>query len=172
MKQVCAWCTQELGRIESHADRRDEITHGICENCKDNALFQMGVDLGVYLDSLEQPIVMVNQEGVVVTGNHEARELLGKKLQEIEGCRGGEVFECAYSRLPEGCGKTVHCSGCTIRKAVMKTFETGRSFHRVPATLNQNDPNAPEQINLLISTERLADTVLLRIDYMEAKKAA
>jgi len=33
-------------------------------------LFQMGVELGVFLDSLKLPIVVVNGEGTVVTGNH------------------------------------------------------------------------------------------------------
>jgi hypothetical protein len=54
----------------------------------------------------------------------------------------------------------------------METHETGRSFLRVPATLNRNTPEEPKKVNLLISTERLADLVLLRIDEMEAKAEA
>ena len=53
----------------------------------------------------------------------------------------------------------------------METHGTGRSFLRVPATLNRNTPQDPKKIKLLISTERLADLVLLRIDEMEAKDA-
>lgn len=57
----------------------------------------------------------------------------------------------------------------------MKTFETGKSLFRIPATLkryNPYKPNDPEEFNLLISTDKLADMVLLRIDKMEAEKTA
>ena len=140
------------------------ITHGICRNCRDNILFQLGVELEAYLDSLQVPIVLVNREGIVVSVNNHAKTMLCKDLAEIKGYKGGEVFECAYARLPEGCGNTTHCSGCTIRRTVMETYGTGKSFLRVPATLNQNSPEDPKETNLLISTERIAELVLLRID--------
>ena len=61
----------------------------------------MGVDLQLFLDSLGVPILVVNGEGTVVTGNHPARTLLGKGPGEVEGYKGGEVFECEHARLPE-----------------------------------------------------------------------
>ena len=157
--------------VDSQADSENGITHGICESCRFNLLFQMGVELEVFLDSLKLPVVVVNREGTIVTGNDKARTLFKKELPEIAGYRSGEVFECAYARLPEGCGETVHCSGCTIRRTVFETYGTGRSLLRVPATLYRNTQGDPEKIKLLISTERLADLVLLRIDEMEAKDA-
>jgi PAS domain-containing protein len=172
MKKLCAWCRKELREVDSHAGLENVITHGICESCRDNLLFQLGVELELFLDSLLVPIVVVNRGGTIVTVNHGARRLLQKRLPEIEGYKGGEVFECAYARLPEGCGNTTHCSGCAIRRTVMQTYETGRSFLKVPATLNRNAPEDPEKMNLLISTERLADLVLLRIDKIEAKDGA
>jgi hypothetical protein len=132
----------------------------------------MGVELEEFLDSLKLPVVVVNRGGTIVTGNNQARTVLRKGLPEMEGYRGGDVFECAYARLPGGCGNTMHCSGCTIRKTVMETHGTSRSFLKVPATLNRDNPEDPKKIKLLISTERLADLVLLRIDEMEAKDAA
>ena len=172
MKRVCAWCRTELGRVDSQADYENAITHGICENCSTNLLFQMGVELGEFLDSLKLPVVVVNGTGTIMTANHHARAMLRKGLSEIAGYKGGEVFECAYARLPEGCGKTMHCSGCTIRRTVMATFGTGRSCLKVPATLNRKNPEDPEKIKMLISTEKLDDLVLLRIDKIELKDAA
>ena len=126
----------------------------------------------MFLDSLKLPVVVINQAGTIVTGNDQAKTLLRKGLPEIEGYKGGEVFECAYARLPEGCGNTMHCSGCTIRRTVMETYETGRSLVRVPAMLCRNTPEDPEIIKLLISTEKLTDLILLRIDKIEAEEAA
>jgi hypothetical protein len=113
---------------------------------------------------------MVNGSGTVVSANNKARKMLRKDLSEIEGYSGGDVFECEYARLPEGCGNTTHCSGCTIRRTVMQTYGTGKGFQRVQATLNQYTPEDPEEMDLLISTEKLSDVVLLRIDKIEAKK--
>ena len=172
MKRVCAWCRKDLGRVESQASSENVITHGICGGCRENLFFQMGVDLGVFLDSLKMPVVLVDRGGTVVTGNDQARKLVRKSLSEIEGYKGGEVFECAYARMPEGCGNTMHCSGCTIRRTVMETHGTGRSFLRVPATLYCNIPEDPEKIELLISTEKRDDLVLLRIDKVKEKDAA
>jgi PAS domain-containing protein len=167
MKRICAWCRKELHGIDSQAGAGNVITHGICKNCRDNIMFQLGVELESFLNSLNVPIVLVNQEGTVVTVNNQAKAMLRKDLPEIKGYRGGEVFECAYARLPEGCGNTLHCSGCTIRRTVMQTYETGKGFLRVPAALNKNTPEEPVKMNLLISTEKLTDLVLLRIDKME-----
>jgi PAS domain-containing protein len=172
MRAICAWCRKELRRVDSEAHSENLITHGICDECKDNLDFQMGVDLQIFLDSLGAPILVVNGEGAVVTGNGPARTLLGKGLAEVEGYKGGEVFECEHARLPEGCGNTVHCSGCVIRKTVMETYETGKSFQKVPATLDRSCSEDAGETDLLISTERLADVVLLRIDKLEAKHAA
>lgn len=153
-----------MGRAHGESGSDYLITHSICENCKDNMTFQLGVDLAVFIDSLKQPIVVIDREGTVVTGNDQAKTFLRKALPDMKGYKGGEVFECAYARLPEGCGHTIHCSGCTIRRTVMKTHGTGKSFLKVPASLKRKAPEAPETINLLISTERINDMVLLRID--------
>ena len=117
-----------------------------------------------YLDGLGIPIVVVDGEGTVQTANEQARALLQKDPHEIEGFKGGDVFECAYASLPEGCGHTVHCSGCTIRQTVMTAFRTGQSCLRTPAYLSRETPDGIQQIELLISTERVEGVVLLRID--------
>jgi hypothetical protein len=52
----------------------------------------------------------------------------------------------------------------------METHASGKSFLRVPAMLCRNTPDDPVIIKLLISTEKLADLVLLRIDEIEEKE--
>jgi len=171
MKRICAWCNKELGTTDSDASLEGAITHGICGSCRENVFFQMGVDLQVYLNSLRVPIVVVDSAGIVVTGNDQAQAMLQKGLPEIAGYRGGAVFECAYARLPEGCGNTIHCSGCTIRMRVMESYTTGKSFLRIRATLDQTTAEQPQKMNLLISTGKVASVVLLRIDEMKAQEA-
>ncbi len=166
MLQVCAWCRSEIGVIESSRWSERAVSHGICSNCFDNIRFQEGVPLGVYLDSLPAPVYVVDGDGIMTAVNRAGCRALGKDACEIIRRPGGNVFECAYARLPEGCGKTVHCSGCTIRRTVMRTFETGQSQSRVPAVLNHGDPDDPVPIRLAITTVKADGFVVLRVDEM------
>ncbi len=46
----------------------------------------------------------------------------------------------------------------------MDTFQTGKSHLNTPACLNRGDPDDCRKIDMLISTEKVMDVVLLRID--------
>jgi hypothetical protein len=124
----------------------------------------MGMPLHEYLDGLDAPVLVVSAEGVVETANAQARALLRKELPEIEGYRGGDVFECTHAKLPGGCGQTIHCTGCTIRRTVTHTYNTAQSHLRVLATLNREHGREARRIPFLISTEKVQGVVLLRID--------
>lgn len=165
MKRICAWCRKELrGHVPGEG-----VTSTICPDCVSNLTFQRGVEIEVFLDSLPVPILVVN-DGRVLSANRVARNMLGKEAGEIAGKLGGEVFECAYARLPEGCGHTIHCSGCAIRQTVMKTMTTGESLSRVPALLNHFTPESNAHVSLFISTWKMGEFVYLRIE--EARKGA
>ena len=167
MKRVCAWCTKEMGVVESSSRPDAEISHGICESCVDNFSFQQGVPFQQYLDSIPVPVMTVDRFVVVKAVNRKACDVLGKDPREIVQHLGGNVFECAHARLPEGCGGTIHCSGCVIRKSVTRTFETGEPRVSVPATLRRGDADHPSAVVLHITTVRSGDVVMLRVDRIE-----
>jgi hypothetical protein len=174
MKKICAWCTKELETMQdpSTRDLTGKISHGICYDCANKLYKDIGVKLGSFLERIVAPVVIVSETGKIKTANKLAQEFLNKGLTDIEGNYGGVVFECAYSKLPEGCGKTIHCSGCTIRNTVMDTFNSGKGQINVPASLNVGDTENPQKIDLLISTEKANDVVLLRIDKFGNEKLA
>jgi len=159
MNRVCAWCNTAL---ETDVDLQ-LITHTICEKCRSNIRFQHGTDLQDYLNAFDFPIIAVDKEMRIVTANNIALEALGKELDGVVPHLCGEVFECAYSRLPEGCGRTIHCSGCAIRRTVTHTYQTGEACYRVPSYLTDDSP-VERQIALHITTEKVGDYVFLRID--------
>jgi PAS domain-containing protein len=164
MKHICAWCRKEIGRVEGSRLSDSEISHGICDSCLDNITFQQGVPLQQYLDSFPLPVFAVDSYGVVKAVNSRACEALGKEPVEVVQHLSGNVFECAYARLPEGCGRTIHCSGCTIRRAITKTYETGEPQSMIPATLNRGLPGHVSQIALYITTMKAGDVVMLRVE--------
>ena len=161
--QSCAICHKG---ISPGAAARRAITGSVCEECFHHLQARSGMPLIDFLDGLGVPVLMVDDDGVVELANKPLLALVGKDSSQVRRQRGGDVFECAYARLPEGCGRTVHCSGCAIRRAVTETFITGKSLHKVQAYLNRDTTTELLQLGLLISTEKAWGMVLLRIDHI------
>ena len=125
---------------------------------------QAGVSVQEYIESIPAPVVTVTQKGTINSANKRGLALLGKTPEQIQGEKGGDVFECENAILPGGCGKTIHCSACTIRNTVMDTVETGRSHAKVPAYLRQRTDDGAQRMRLLISTEKKGGIVFLEVD--------
>ncbi len=171
MINKCAWCNIETDNpkgISWNNNEDNEISHGICEDCSDNLIFQSGVDLQSFIDSLNIPVVTVNSQGIIDISNLTTSKYFKKEKSKIDGHKGGDVFECAHSRLPEGCGNTVHCNGCTIRNTVMKTYKTGKNYFKIPAIQKRcKDSECTEEIRYLITTFKYKNYVLLKIEDVE-----
>ncbi|MEI6215324.1 MAG: hypothetical protein WCP10_14560 [Desulfuromonadales bacterium] len=164
MKTICAWCKLEMTSGSSELSPEGLVSHGICGDCTAAIFGAKKIPLTDYLDSLDAPVIVVNGDVRLVSANEHARKILQQELPEIEDRLGGDVFECVYAKLPEGCGNTIHCIACTIRNTVTDTFSTGNPHIRVPAYLKQGIPGHNQDIELLISTQKVAEVVLLRID--------
>ena len=164
VKRICAWCGTDLGEKPWPAGSEYPITHGICEPCSVQLWGEEGTPLNEFLESLEIPTLLVSGDGIVGRANQEAMGLVGKNEAEVDGRPGGEVFDCVNSTLPGGCGRTIHCSACTIRQTVTHTYETGESRSQVPAVLKIRPHGVPEQISFFVTTEKVGDRVLVQID--------
>lgn len=164
MKTVCSWCNKTIRTDSSSSSTDNVITHGICDECVIKILWPNNPALLDFLDGLDAPVVVISSSGCVTSANKSARDILQKELPDLEGFQGGNVFECTFAKLPEGCGKTLHCDGCTIRNTVMDTMQTGKSHLCIPAGLSRGTTDDCHEIQLLISTEKVGDVVMLRID--------
>jgi hypothetical protein len=164
MKRVCAWCNREMENGEGTPVDDGIVTHGICGECADNIEFQLGVSIKKFLNSFKVPVILLDGNNRAISANRFALDLVKKNLASINHVILGNVFECAYSRLPGGCGKTSHCSGCTIRNAIMDTFRTGEPNLEVPATVTSGSMGDGEAVALRISTEKALNYVLLKIE--------
>lgn len=162
MKCVCAWCNTVLRDGDAHAVSRP-VTHGICLRCAQEFLSDTAEPLREFLDRLGVPVLVVDAGPVVRTANAQARELLGKDLPEIEGHRPGVVIDCVHAGKPGGCGHQLHCQSCTIRRLVLETYATGKSFSRVQATPDLQSTNGIATTRIEISTEKAGGVVLLRL---------
>ncbi len=135
MVTVCAYCNTIL-RPASEPD--EPVNHGICETCHTRFLSLLGVNIARYLDLLDAPVVLVDEEARILSANHLARGLFEIPAGTDSNPRlCGNVFACENAGLPGGCGQTVQCSGCAIRNTVMETHRTGAPVDRRPAVLTR-----------------------------------
>jgi PAS domain-containing protein len=105
-----------------------------CGSCGDGAdRLRRGASLGEYLDVFEYPVLVSDADGNVVAGNGALAALTGRTRGELAGARIGEAIACERSRLPRGCGRTIHCRECTIRRMVAEVSRTQLARRRVPA---------------------------------------
>lgn len=163
MSDICAWCRNPLAPDDRSPE--DILTHCVCRDCrKDLFATREPVPLQEYLDRLAVPILVLQGDGGIVTANHAACDDLGIDPRSIDGRLGGDALECINARLPGGCGKTEHCRTCTIRNTVTDTYRTSQSHYRVPAYADRETPDGVRRTSFLISTEKLGDLVVLRID--------
>jgi len=166
MRKICAWCNRELNAgLPADAKTKHLVSHGICKDCSYHFLARdVGLPLQDYLNGLDTPVLVTDGDVVVKGANRKAYTVLGKELAQIEGLYGGRVFECEYAMLPEGCGKTIHCGGCVIRRSVTDSFVSHNPHTRVPACLNCRTSEGSQTVQLLISTVRSGDVVLLKVE--------
>lgn len=170
MKIVCAWCQKTIESTSSHLENK-LISHGLCDDCRIKMEYNF-TSLEDFINKLNEPIMIVDKEGLVQGANQSVAKMLQISRETFKNQKGGDVMECIYADLPEGCGETIHCSGCTIRNTVMKTYETGQSQIDVEGYQYLKTPTGQKRMKILISTEKLGEHVLLRIDDMSEAKGS
>ncbi len=159
MKVICSYCRADLGEKEPFDNHT--VTHGICPACVEYFKEQWeGLDLGEFLDRFTGPVLVVDADGRILTANQRMADMLGKSDRQLSGLLGGEVMECRFARLPEGCGNTVHCKTCAIRNTVMAVMQSGEPLEKVKAYLNRID----REVELTISAYKRGPVVLLMVD--------
>ena len=163
MRRVCAWCGVALTSVSEVIDASQPISHGICTACSQAYLGQIGSSSAQeFLDALGVPVLVVDQDVRVLGASRQAAERLGKSIATLLALKGGDVIECVNA--PVGCGKTIHCRSCAIRNTVRTTYETGGACSRVVAYPDVELSCERKTLCLEISTEKVGEVVLLRVD--------
>ncbi|MCX5771269.1 MAG: hypothetical protein NTZ09_13520 [Candidatus Hydrogenedentes bacterium] len=160
--QKCSRCEKQVPA--PGAMNLKPVTTDLCPRCVDYFELREVADICQYIENLPAPILVVDGDGMVRGANTQACKAVSKDLPHIVNLRGGDVFECAHARLPGGCGRTVHCSGCTVRRAVLDTLSTGNPLSGISVEVLQNVKGKDRRVTFQISTQRLANCVLLQID--------
>lgn len=156
---ICAWCNKTLS-----AGRPDDaVSHGICPECAELLLGQPRLTLDQLLEQFDTPVIALDADITALCANQAAEMILGTRSDLIKGKLMGEVIECIHAQNPEGCGRTIHCSGCVIRRMVMETHQDGRPRASVEANQLVRRAGEVTSERYRISTRKIGDAVLLTI---------
>jgi PAS domain-containing protein len=159
VKVICSYCRKKIGEKEPIND--DSVSHGMCQECYDYYKEQVnGLPLDKFLDRFEVPLLVVDKNVRIVAANKMFENLTGRSHRDVFGLLGGEVMECVYARLPEGCGRTAHCLACSIRNTVMATMESEEPQMQVPVKLRRES----KEIEMVISAEKIGSFVRIIIE--------
>lgn len=164
IKKLCGWCNKSLGDPVDDGSSSETVSHGICRNCVEGLMAGSGTPMQTFIDSMEFPILVVDQNVAVVSSNKAAATLTGKTLEQTQGKLSGEVFDCVHHTKPGGCGQTTHCKTCTIRNSVEHTYRTGEALADVPAYLDLDNWGGGKRLAFRISTEKRDHLVMLKIE--------
>ena len=167
--RLCAWCNKNIDLPDTHNRTEDTpITHGMCNNCARKILSFKVRPLREFLNQFSDPVFLVNSDVEIITANNAGFSVLNKAPDEVDNKLGGEAFSCKYAKLPQGCGNTLHCKTCTIRNTIKKTLKTGQGQLKIPAYADYHFITGEKDIKYFITTEKVGNTVLLRIDDIDS----
>jgi len=130
MDIICSYCKALIRTVESNLPG---VSHGVCRNCLPKLVKDLGQPLSEFVDELITPILVMRGDTRIVAATAAARRLSREPLEELAGLLCGDVLGCLHCHEEGGCGRTVHCLSCTIRRSVGHTFETGEPCLDVPA---------------------------------------
>jgi len=140
------------------------VSHGSCEECgRFFGTNSKNVPIKEFIESFSFPILRVNANVVILDANEHALKFLGKGHDEISGRLGGDVIDCVNSQLLGGCGQTLCCTSCVIRRSVTETHKTGTQFIDVETFPILSAGTGVKKIHVKISTVRRSGSVLLKI---------
>ena len=73
----------------------------------------------VILDAVPSAMFVVEEDVRIIDYNFAASKILAKDRKSVVRKRAGELLHCIHStEVPEGCGRSPHCTDCIIRDSV------------------------------------------------------
>ncbi|MDY6836203.1 MAG: PAS domain S-box protein [Chloroflexota bacterium] len=157
-RTIDVWLTvtpllNENGEVSAISTTERDITQ---RNIAERALRASESELSAIYHNAPITMLLVDTDRRIRKANVMTIETLDRNSEEIVGLRGGEALGCIHSMDdPKGCGFGEDCKQCIVRNSVMDTLTTGRTHHRVEATIHLNRGNNMEVLYLLVSTSTL-----------------
>lgn len=151
----CQLCGKPLDQKKSR---------GFCDECFSKILNNRDQLKEEIIDNIDLPVIVIDDNLNTFTANNSLLEFIDKSLSEVAGQLGGDVFNCKYTELEGGCGKTQFCDDCEIRNLVVKTLKEGVPCKEESVRLFLVMKGREIETMLSISTKIIENKVFLQIN--------
>ncbi len=159
----CAWCKVIIDDCNEVSDKTYPITHGICHLCRNELLNQGQEGLGLILEGFNQPLVVLDNDGLVVAANAKACSLLDKNQKDLLNKLPGDAVGCCHAFEAGGCGKSAFCDDCELRKVIVETIRTGKPQSAVQVCLDRSVAGGEVETQILIDSEMCGEVLVISI---------
>ena len=166
-KKVCSRCKRKLIAPAKQQKTRI-ISQSLCKECWGQIWADRLQSSREIVDTFGSPVLLLDNNLRIQAANDRAQKILGRPLANIKNFLPGDAMECINARLPGGCGRTMHCQACALRRALEMTIASGTGVEKSPAIQDtyQEDGSVLRHF-YYISTEKIEDFILLRIDEVQ-----
>ena len=128
------------------------------------AVSRSEAELSSVYDRVPSVLCLFDEQLQIVRANRSATEFAGYPSGHSKPAHLGEFFHCQSEEgHAANCGKKTDCSGCDLRHVLLETLTTGKSQRQVRMTQTILRHGLPENLVLLVSTERIQLGHTLRV---------
>lgn len=154
MRTLCAQCRRIVRDDGGGAGSKGEL----CRECAEYAAWLRARIPGREgLDGFSRPVLVTTVDGRVVAANAAFADLTGSAPRDLEGWLTGDALACERARQPGGCGRTVHCRDCVLRRMVLEVARTRIARWRVPAYI----PTPRGRVELCVTIRPEGDNLVV-----------
>jgi nitrogen-specific signal transduction histidine kinase len=130
----------------------------------ENLLGPSRLILSEFLNSIEVPVLVMDENKGIRQANRAAERMLAKGAGQMQGKRFGIVIECVHAEVMGECGLSPYCSGCDFRRNVYDTYRDGTPHHGEYSQHKVVTPNGQAARQFKYSTTKAGNSVVVAID--------
>jgi PAS domain S-box-containing protein len=120
------------------------------------AVSRSEAELSTVYDRVPNVLCLFDEQLQIVRANLAAAEFGGHPGGNTRPIHMGEFFHCQSVAINGGtCSKEAECLGCDLRRVLLETLSTGKSQRQVKMSKTIVRNGLPEEVVLLVSTERI-----------------
>ena len=169
MEKVCSKCR----RVEGGGEGGGAPT--ALHLCADCAAYERRLRARIPgregLEKTSQPLLVTTCDGHVVAANAAFTAFAGHAVPELDGWLTGDALGCVRARLPGGCGRTMHCHACTIRRMIAEVGRTRLARWRVPAYILGEGGRREVCVSIRPEGEDLVVVAIEEVTLQQAQRA-
>ena len=120
------------------------------------AVSRSEAELSTVYDRVPSVLCLFDEQLQIIRANLAATEFAGGSSIGTRPPQLGEFFGCQNLVQNAGtCGAEANCLGCDLRRVLLETLTTGKSLRQVKMSKTVVRNDLPEEVVLLVSTERI-----------------